>query len=51
MKFLLELLAFALFAIAMSIVGMEWFAGCGETYVDHRGVRHSHECRFINVKE
>lgn len=26
---------------------MEWAAGCGETYVDAKGVRHQNECLFI----
>jgi hypothetical protein len=26
---------------------VEWSAGCGETYVDAKGVRHQHECLFI----
>ena len=26
---------------------VEWSAGCGETYVDARGVTHQHECMFI----
>jgi hypothetical protein len=25
----------------------EWAAGCGETYVDSKGVRHQNECLFI----
>lgn len=25
----------------------EWAAGCGETYVDAKGVRHQNECLFI----
>lgn len=25
----------------------EWAAGCGETYVDSKGVRHQNECIFI----
>lgn len=51
MKLLFELLAFALFAIAMTIMVMEWFAGCGESYVDHRGVRHVNECLFFNINK
>lgn len=27
---------------------LEWSAGCGETYVDSKGIRHNHECLFIN---
>jgi len=26
---------------------LEWSAGCGETYIDAKGIRHQHECLFI----
>lgn len=26
---------------------LEWAAGCGETYVDSKGVRHQNECIFL----
>ena len=26
----------------------EWAAGCGESYVDAKGVRHQNQCLFIN---
>ena len=26
---------------------LEWMAGCGETYIDAKGVRHVNECIFI----
>ena len=50
--------AFALWllqaAIGLAMLGffllmvMEWAAGCGETYVDAKGVRHQNQCLFIN---
>jgi len=27
---------------------IEWAAGCGESYVDSKGVTHVNECVFIN---
>jgi hypothetical protein len=36
------------FLIFFAIVFAEWMAGCGETYVDSKGRRHSHECLFMN---
>ena len=27
---------------------VEWAAGCGESYVDSKGVTHVNECVFIN---
>lgn len=41
-------------AIGLAMLGlfllmvMEWAAGCGETYVDAKGVRHQNQCLFIN---
>jgi len=26
---------------------VEWSAGCGETYIDAKGIRHQHECLII----
>lgn len=31
----------------MVVMVAEWAAGCGETYVDSKGVRHQNECLFI----
>lgn len=36
------------FAALVVIVLLEWMAGCGETYIDAKGVRHANECIFIN---
>ena len=32
----------------MVFMMLEWAAGCGETYVDSKGIRHQHECLFID---
>jgi hypothetical protein len=35
------------FALLGAVVFIEWFAGCGETYIDANGTRHAYECVFI----
>lgn len=35
------------FAGVMAVIAIEWFAGCGETYIDANGERHAYECVFI----
>lgn len=51
MKRLIEgiavVLATVFFAGLFALVVIEWFAGCGETYIDANGVRHAYECVFI----
>ena len=36
-----------LFGIFLAVMLLEWMAGCGETYVDSKGVRHANECLFL----
>jgi len=45
---LLQALIGVAFLAFMVVMVMEWAAGCGETYVDSKGIRHNHECLFIN---
>lgn len=33
--------------VAGAVVLVEWFSGCGETYIDAKGIRHTHECLFL----
>ena len=37
----------AVFVLGGAIVLVEWFSGCGETYIDAKGIRHTHECLFL----
>jgi len=37
-----------LFAGLMAVMFIEWMAGCGESYIDSKGVRHANECVIIN---
>jgi len=37
-----------LFCMAVFVVfAVEWMVGCGETYIDAKGVRHVNDCVFI----
>jgi hypothetical protein len=36
------------FCVFMAVIVIEWMAGCGESYIDAKGVRHLNECIFIN---
>ena len=51
MKRLLTLFATAItmlfFGGLFALLIIEWLAGCGETYIDAKGVRHQNECVFI----
>lgn len=41
----------SLFGIFLAFMLLEWLAGCGETYVDSKGVRHANECVFLRNKK
>jgi hypothetical protein len=41
---LIGLVLIAFFALML----VEWAAGCGESYVDSKGITHVNECVFIN---
>lgn len=32
----------------LAFVLAEWASGCGETYIDSKGVPHTHPCMFIS---
>jgi hypothetical protein len=40
-------LSMLVFAACVAVMVIEWFAGCGETYIDANGERHAYECVFI----
>ncbi len=48
--FIVQALIGMVFVWGMALVMVEWLAGCGETYIDSKGVRHANECIFINRK-
>lgn len=47
MKILADVLIAAVFGVILAVLFAEWAAGCGETYVDSRGIRHQNECLFV----
>jgi len=47
-RWLGKLLLSLAFAVLMAVFLLEWMAGCGETYIDAKGVRHVNQCLFIN---
>lgn len=47
-RWLATVAAVTAFAVLGAVVLIEWMAGCGETYIDSKGVRHANECVFIN---
>jgi hypothetical protein len=42
-----EVVVYVAFGLLLTLLLVEWAAGCGETYVDAKGVRHQNECVFI----
>jgi hypothetical protein len=36
------------FGLLMAVLLVEWMVGCGESYVDSKGLTHPNECVFIN---
>lgn len=46
-RWLATVAAVVAFALFGAVILIEWMAGCGETYIDAKGVRHQYECVFI----
>jgi hypothetical protein len=42
-------IALAVFVGLLAAMILEWMVGCGETYVDSKGVRHRYECVFLTI--
>jgi hypothetical protein len=49
MKKFLNLALASLIGIALALLLMEWMVGCGETYIDSKGVSHKHACLFLGL--
>lgn len=47
MRTAFEILCCILVAVLLSVVMVEWLAGCGESYVDASGMRHRYACVFL----
>jgi hypothetical protein len=52
LKTILKTTIQTLFGLALGaffvLMLVEWAAGCGESYVDSKGITHVNECVFIN---
>lgn len=46
MKRLVEFLLLCVMAGFLALMFLEWFVGCGETYIDANHNRHANECLF-----
>lgn len=52
MNTLLDVLVAVVFGVILAVLFAEWAAGCGETYVDAKGVHHQNQCLFsINLRK
>ena len=49
MKKILNLMLATLIGLALALLLMEWMVGCGETYIDSKGVSHKNECLFLGL--
>lgn len=47
LKLLGQIVLTSLIAAFIVIMFIEWAAGCGESYVDSKGIHHSNECIII----
>ena len=47
MRKFFELLGIALTSLLFAVFVIEWFAGCGETYIAADGKRYPYECVFM----
>jgi len=50
MEKLFNVLLALLIGTALAILLMEWFVGCGETYIDSKGERHKYACMLLDLK-
>jgi hypothetical protein len=48
-KIVIDFVIATLFGALIAILFMEWWVGCGESYVDAYGKRHMNECLFLNL--
>jgi len=49
MKKVLNLALATLIGTALALLIMEWMVGCGETYIDSKGVSHKYACLFLSL--
>jgi hypothetical protein len=49
MKWLLHAALALAIGVAVAVLLAEWMVGCGETYIDSKGVSHKHACLFLGL--
>lgn len=49
-EFFVGVIVAIVFGVAVAILMMEWMVGCGEYYIDSKGVKHANECLFLNIE-
>jgi hypothetical protein len=47
-EMILNFLIMVVFGALLAVITIEWFAGCGEYYIDARGNVIPNECVFLN---
>ena len=47
-EIILNFLIMVVFGALLAVITIEWFAGCGEYYIDARGNLIPNECVFLN---
>ena len=51
LKFIASVVITVLMSALMALIFIEWMVGCGESYIDSKGVRHANECLIINLRK
>ena len=49
LSFIGSAILMVVFAGFLTVLIMEWMAGCGESYIDANGERHQYECLFLTL--
>jgi hypothetical protein len=47
-EMIINFLIMVVFGALLAVITIEWFAGCGEYYIDARGNVIPNECVFLN---
>lgn len=50
MQKILNGLLVILIGIALAALMLEWFVGCGESYIDAQGQHHKYACMFLDLQ-
>jgi hypothetical protein len=48
---MLQLTLYVLILCLFTVTLIEWAVGCGETYIDAKGVTHAYECAIIPTRQ